>query len=216
VILRVGLTGGIASGKSTVAGLFAALGCIIVDADKVVAHLYQRGNAGHEAVVAAYGPGILRDDGEIDRVQLSGIAFSSPEEARRLNALIHPLVLEYEAQLAREYEEKVEDAIVIVEATLLLEAGGRQRYEKIIVVDVPPELQLERASGRGMDPDEAARRMAHQMPREQRLAAADYVIVNSGSLDETTRAVREVHDHLMADLAAKKSPGPKPGAAESD
>ena len=100
----------------------------------------------------------------------------------------------------------------MVEATLLLEAGGRQRYEKIVVVDVPPELQLTRAAGRGMDTDEAARRMAHQMPREQRLAAADYVIVNGGELEETKRAVREVYAHLLDDLAAKKSPGPKPGA----
>lgn len=215
MILRAGLTGGIASGKSTVASLFAALGCITVDADKVVAHLYERGNAGHTAVVAAYGPGVLREDGEIDRVQLSGIAFSSAEEARKLNALIHPLVIEYEARLAREYEETVGDGIVMVEATLLLEAGGRQRYDKIIVVDVPQELQLRRAAGRGMAEDEAARRMAHQVPREQRLAAADYVIVNSGDLEETKRAVREVYEHLLADLEAKKSPGPKPGAAES-
>lgn len=215
MILRAGLTGGIASGKSTVARLFAELGCHTIDADKVVAYLYQQGNAGHAAIVATYGPGVLRQDGEIDRVALSRIAFANPEEARKLNALIHPLVIAYEAELAREYEEKVGDGIVMVEATLLLEAGGRQRYDRIIVVDVPPDLQLQRAVGRGMVEDEAARRMVHQMPREQRLAAADYVIVNSGELAETTRAVREVYERLLADLEAKKSPGPKPGAGDS-
>lgn len=212
MILRAGLTGGIASGKSTVARLFAELGVITIDADKVVAQLYERGNAGHEAVVRTYGPEILREDGEIDRVKLSRIAFSDAKEAAKLNALIHPLVIARQAEIFEELAREHGDAIAMVEATLLLESGGKQRFDRIVVVDVPPELQRERGVGRGMAEEEVARRMAHQMPREQRLAAADYVIVNSGDLASTTRQVRDVHARLLADLEAKKSPGRAPGA----
>lgn len=207
MILHVGLTGGIATGKSTVARLFAERGVITIDADKVVADLYRRGNAGHEALVRTYGEEILREDGEIDRVKLSKIAFSHENEAKKLNALIHPLVIAREAELAAELAGTREDAIVMIEATLLLESGGRQRYDRIVVVDVPPELQRQRGVGRGMAEDEVQRRMAHQMPREQRLAAADYVIVNTGELAETKRQVGEVHAKLLADLAAKRGIG---------
>src|SRR5437016_5394048 len=93
MILRVGLTGGIASGKSTIARRFAALGCMTIDADAVVARLYRPGEAGHEALVRTYGPSILRGNGEIDREKLAGIAFANPHEAKKLNALIHPLVI---------------------------------------------------------------------------------------------------------------------------
>lgn len=210
MILRVGLTGGIASGKSTVASMFAELGAITIDADKVVAHLYQPGNAGHRALVATYGQSILTADGQIDRVKLSATAFSSADEAKKLNSLIHPIVMAEEARMAEELAASRGDAIVIVEATLLLEAGGKGRYDRIIVVDVPPELQLVRAVGRGMIEDEAARRMAHQMPRDERLAAADYVIVNSGDREETRRAVGEIYEALREELVQRALPRAAP------
>jgi dephospho-CoA kinase len=213
VILRVGLTGGIASGKSTIVRMLAGLGCITVDADAIVARLYRPGEAGHEAIVRTYGDGVLLPDGEIDRKKLSDIAFSKPEEAQKLNALIHPLVIAEQARLFREAEERGEDAIYVVEATLLLESGGRQRFDRIVVVDVDPEVQVARAIGRGMTAEEAKRRIAHQMPREERLRHADYVIDNSGderaALAETTR----VYEALRGDLEQKhKSPGLAPGA----
>ncbi|HEY0143713.1 MAG TPA: dephospho-CoA kinase [Thermoanaerobaculia bacterium] len=208
--LRVGLTGGIASGKSTVASMFAELGAITIDADKVVAHLYQPGNAGHRALVATYGDAIVREDGQIDRARLSAIAFSSADEAKKLNALIHPIVLAEEERMTAELTASREHAIVIVEATLLLEAGGKARYDRIIVVDVPPELQLARAVGRGMIEDEAARRMAHQMARDERLAAADFVIVNSGDREETRRAVGEVYAKLREELVQRALPRAAP------
>lgn len=213
MILRVGLTGGIASGKSTIVRMLAALGCITVDADAIVARLYRPGEAGHEAIVRTYGAGVLLQDGEIDRKKLADIAFSKPEEAQKLNALIHPIVVAEQARLFREAEERGEDAIYVVEATLLLESGGRQRFDRIVVVDVDPEVQIARAVGRGMTAEEATRRLAHQMPREERLRHADYVIYNSGdernALAETTR----VYDELRGDLEAKKkSPGLAPGA----
>ena len=212
MILKVGLTGGIASGKSTIVRMLAGLGCITVDADAIVARLYRPGEAGHEAIVRTYGNEILQSDGEIDRRKLADIAFSKPEEAKRLNALIHPLVIAEQARLFREAEERGEDAIYIVEATLLLESGGRQRFDRIVVVDVDPEVQIARAVGRGLSAEEAKRRIAHQMPREERLRHADYVIDNSGDEGAALAEATRVYERLSADLEAKKkNPGLTPG-----
>ena len=200
MILRVGLTGGIASGKSTIARMFAELGCVVVDADAIVARLYLRGNAGHDALVNAYGEAILRDDGEIDRQKLADVAFASPEGSRKLNALIHPLV---HAEQARIFAE-AKSGIVMVEATLLLESGGRDRYDRIVVVDVEPDVQIARGVARGMSREEVTRRMAHQMPREERLRYADYVVDNSGDLRHAERETRRVYEALLADLAKKQ------------
>jgi len=205
VILKAGLTGGIASGKSTIARMFGDLGCIVLDADALVAELYRPGNAGHRALIRTYGTDILRPDGEVDRQKLANVAFTDSASAQKLNALIHPLVVEEEARIAAEEERRRggEDAIYIVEATLLLEAGGKQRYDKIIVVDVDPATQIARGTARGMAREEVERRIRHQMPRAERLAAADYVIDNSGDLDQARREVRRVYDALRADLAAR-------------
>jgi dephospho-CoA kinase len=204
VILKVGLTGGIASGKSTIVRMLAALGCLTVDADAIVARLYRPGELGHEAIVGTYGQEILLPDGEIDRRKLADIAFSKPAEARKLNALIHPLVIAEQARLFREAEERGEDAIYIVEATLLLESGGRQRFDRIVVVDVDPDVQIARAIGRGMTAEEAKRRIAHQMPREERLRQADYVIDNSGDEGQALAEATRVYASLQADLEAEK------------
>lgn len=208
MILRVGLTGGIASGKSTVLRIFASLGCVTLDADAVVARLYRPGQAGHEAIVRTYGRAVLREDGEIDRSRLAGIAFANETEAKRLNALIHPIVIAEEERMMREHEH--EHAIYIVEATLLLEAGGKQRYDRIVVVDVDPSLQLARAIKRGMTREEAQRRIAHQMSRDERLRAADYVIDNSGEERDAEKETRHVYELLRRDLEEKNSGGQAP------
>jgi len=207
VILRAGLTGGIASGKSTIMHMLAHLGCTTVDADAIVARLYRPGQAGHQAIVRAYGPGFLLEDGEIDRKKLAALAFSSPEEAKKLNALIHPIVVAEEARLMGETEEREGDGIYVVEATLLLESGGRQRYDRIIVVDVPPDVQIERGVARGMTREEVTSRIAHQMPRDERLRHADYVIDNSGDEQAALVEVERVFASLQADLAIKSRRG---------
>ena len=203
MILKVGLTGGLASGKSSAAEILAGLGCKIVDADRIVAELYEPEQAGYEALLGEYGPGVVAADGSIDRAWLASRAFRSQEEASRLNALIHPLVLGREARLIAEEKERLgdRDGILVVEATLLLESSGRGRYDRIVVVDLPADLQLERAVDRGMDREDAIARIARQMPRDQRLAAADYVIDNSGDESALEAATREVHERLIADLA---------------
>ena len=204
MILRTGLTGGIASGKSTIAQLFGELGCVIIDADRIVAHLYQPGEAGHEALVRTYGSGILLDDGTVDRRKLAGIAFSSEEAASALNLLIHPLVAAEEAELMAAEEQRPGDRIVMVEATLLIEAGGEERYDRIIIADVDPETQLARAVARGMTREEAARRIAHQMPREERLHHADYIIDNSGDLQAASAETARVYEALQRDLSERR------------
>lgn len=206
MILSVGLTGGIASGKSTIMRMLAGFGCMTVDADAIVSRLYEPGREGFEAILGTYGKDILQADGEIDRKKLSGIAFSKPEEASRLNALIHPIVIAEETRMMRDAEERAaeEDLIYVVEATLLLEAGGRQRYDKIVIVDVAPDVQIERAIARGMTREEVTRRIAHQMSREERLRHADYVIHNSGDEREALAETQRVYERLRADLEAKK------------
>lgn len=206
MILRVGLTGGIASGKSTIMRMLAGFGCITVDADAIVSRLYEAGEAGHEAIVRTYGKDILLPDGEIDRKKLAATAFSSAGEAKRLNELIHPIVIAEEERMMRDAEERAaqEDLIYVVEATLLLEAGGRQRYDKIVVVDVKPDVQIERAIARGMTREEVTRRIAHQMPREERLRHADHVIDNSGDERAALAETQRVYERLRADLDARK------------
>lgn len=204
MILRVGLTGGIASGKSTVRSLFGELGCYTIDADKVVAELYDPGHAGHAALVATYGRGILRDDETIDRMKLANVAFASADEAKKLNALIHPLVVARTNELLDEYERTHGDGIAVVEATLMIESGGRERFEKIVIVDVAPEVQIERGIARGLPREEVTRRIANQMQREERLRHADYVIDNSGDVARLESETRSVYTRLLQDLDAKR------------
>jgi dephospho-CoA kinase len=201
MILRTGLTGGLASGKSTIAHIFATLGCITVDADQIVARLYQPGEAGHEALVRTYGSGILLPDGTIDRRKLADVAFATDDSAKALNALIHPLVV---AEEVRMMDEETRNGVVVVEATLLIEAGGKDRYDRIVIVDVDPETQLARAIARGMTRDDAERRIARQMAREERLRYADYVIDNSGDLPQAEAETKRVFASLQRDLEARR------------
>lgn len=206
MILRVGLTGGIASGKSSVGRTLAGLGCVVIDADAVVARLYRPGEAGHEALLQEYGDAILRPDGEIDRQKLADIAFASTMATNRLNSLIHPLVIAQEEDIisaeAARFPDR--DRIVVVEATLLLEAGRKKGYDKIIVVDSEPEVQINRAVARGSSRDDARRRLTRQMERQERLGHADYVIHNDGDIRALENETVRVYEKLRADLAAKK------------
>jgi len=206
LILRVGLTGGIASGKSSVGRTLAGLGCVVIDADEVVARLYRPGQAGYEALLQAYGREILRPDGEIDRKKLADIAFANTAATRRLNSLIHPLVIAQEegiigAEAAR-FPDR--DRIVVVEATLLLEAGRKKGYDKIVVVDSEPDVQIDRAVRRGISSEDARRRLAQQMERQERLRHADYVIKNDGDTRSLERETFRVYEKLRGDLGEKK------------
>jgi dephospho-CoA kinase len=206
MILRVGLTGGIASGKSTITRIMGGLGCVTIDADEVVARLYRPGGLGFQALVEAYGREVVQPDGQIDRKRVADIAFASAEAARKLNALIHPLVVAEENRImaaeAARFPDR--DRIFVVEATLLLEAGGRKRYDRVIVVDIDPKTQVQRAMERGMTEEEVTRRIRYQMPREERLRDADYVIDNSGDRRSAEMQAHQVYEKLRADLETKK------------
>ncbi|HUF11067.1 MAG TPA: dephospho-CoA kinase, partial [Rhodothermales bacterium] len=198
------LTGGIASGKSTVGRILAGLGCVLIDADRIVSELYRPGAPGFEVIVEHYGRGILNDAGEIDRQKLARVAFGSERETRILNQLIHPLVIAYENRLIDNERSRFPNQrrIVVVEATLLLEAGGKDRYDRIIVVDTDSRLQKKRGVERGMTRSEIEKRMARQMSREAKLEQADHVIPNNGDLDDLYGETLDVFHQLEADLQA--------------
>ena len=204
MILRVGLTGGIGSGKSTVARMLVTMGCSVIDSDRLVAELYEPGEAGWRAVREQFGEQVLMADGAIDRSRLSAAALSTPEGAARLNALIHPLVIERQARWIEELSADGEDHIAIIEATLLLESGGRQRCDRVIVVTAPQEIRIERAVRRGLPEEEVRRRISRQMSDDDRVLEADYVIENDRSLPELEAGVRALYESLRADLHDKK------------
>jgi dephospho-CoA kinase len=193
-LLRVGLTGGIGSGKSEVSRRLAAHGAVLVDADVAAREVVEPGTPGLGEIVAVFGPGVLRPDGRLDRDRLGQIVFSSPDLRAKLNAIVHPLVHERMRQVEQEgIRASGPSAIVVHDVPLLAENGLAGGFDLVVVVDAPEHLQVERlAASRGMSPGHARERMAAQASREQRLAVADIVIDNSGSLRDLDRRVDEV------------------------
>jgi dephospho-CoA kinase len=199
-MLRVGLTGGIGSGKSTVSARLAELGAVVLDADKAARAVVEPGTPGLAAITAAFGAGVLGADGSLDRARLAGIVFNDEAALGRLNAITHPLIREWIAA-AEEAAIRAEgdDVVLVHDVALLAEWGRAKEFDLVIVVDVPAETQLERLTGpRGMAEEQARARMAAQATREERLAVADIVIDNSGSREDLDRRVDEVWGELQA------------------
>ena len=194
--VRVGLTGGVASGKSTVAALLAEHGAVVVDADLLAREVVAPGTRGLADIVAAFGGEVLTPDGGLDRPAMGALVFADEQKRRTLEAIIHPLV----RARGRELEEAAgPDALVVHDIPLLVETGQPGRFDAVVVVDVPVEVQVQRMTTlRGMSPEEAARRVAAQATREQRLAAATHVIDNTGTLDDLRRRVAEVVEELRS------------------
>jgi len=204
-VLRVGLTGGIGSGKSEVSRRLAARGAVIIDADVAARRVVDPGTPGLARIAEALGPGVLRPDGVLDRERLGAIVFGDPAQLAKLNAITHPLIAQWMQAAERAAVEAAEgDLIVVYDAALLAESGRWADYDLVIVVDVPPEVQVDRlVSQRGMAPDQARARLAAQASREQRLALADLVIDNSGSLEDLDRRVEEVWADLKRRAAGR-------------
>lgn len=205
-MLRVGLTGGIACGKTTVLAMFALHGAHTLRADGVAHDLMTPGEPVYERIVAAFGRGILDDDGTIARAKLAAAAF--PDRISELNAIVHPAVLDFEDEWMRRMEERDPDGIAICEAALLIEAGGRARFDRLIVVTCTLEQKIVRFAARtGLSwesaESEVHRRTAAQMPEEEKAALADYVIDNSGNHKQAEQRVAEIWAELKA-AAAKK------------
>lgn len=178
----VGLTGGIGSGKSTVAAMLAERGAVVVDADRLARDAVAIGKVGHRAVVDRFGAEVVAVDGSLDRRALAGVVFDDPSALADLNAIVHPPVRA--AIAARLAELSGSDAVVVLEIPLLVESGRSYGESAVVVVDCPEDVALRRlVDGRGMDEADARRRMAAQIPRAERLAAADLVIDNSGPLE---------------------------------
>jgi len=199
-MLRVGLTGGIGSGKSEVSQRLAALGAVVVDADRAAREVVEPGTPGLQQIAETFGPGVLQADGSLDRSKLAELVFADEEARGRLNAIVHPLVHERMRAADAEAVRAGGDGTVVVHDVPLLAEGGRGgEFDLVIVVDVPAEVQVERlARARGMTGEQARARMAAQASREQRLAVADIVIDNSGTLEELDRRVAEVWTELRA------------------
>jgi dephospho-CoA kinase len=192
--MRVGLTGGVASGKSSVAAVLADLGAVLIDADKLAREVVAPGTDGLRRVVEEFGPDVLTADGSLDRPALGAVVFGDEPARRRLEAIIHPLV----RARARELEAAAPDgAVVVHDIPLLVETGQADRFDAVLVVDVPVPTQIARmVEQRGMTPEDAAARVAAQATREQRLAAATYVVDNTGTLEDLRERVTEVFEKL--------------------
>jgi dephospho-CoA kinase len=207
-LLKLGLTGGIATGKSAVGEMFVKLGAHLIQADAMAHQLMQPGQPVYAEVVDRFGPDILNGDATINRARLAEKAFGATPRVEELNEIVHPAVIQHENKWMEEIRARDPNAVAIVEAALILESDSASRFDHLIVVTCTPEQRVLRYARRlGISEDsaraEVARRMAAQIPEEEKIKAADFVIDNSGSLDASEQQVRRV----FAALKAPRSPG---------
>ncbi|WP_201004001.1 dephospho-CoA kinase [Paenibacillus glycanilyticus] len=188
--MKIGLTGGIATGKSTVAAMLVERGAMLVDADQVAREVVMPGEPALEAVASAFGQAVIHTDGTLDRKALGGIVFNNRDLLAQLENILHPAIRNRMQQRIRQYEEQNPRQLVVADIPLLYETGQEKLYDGVMVVYVPQALQLKRLMERnGIAEEEAQRRIGLQMDIEQKRGRADWVIDNSGSLDETRRQV---------------------------
>lgn len=205
-MLRVGLTGGIASGKSEVARRLAERGAVLVDADVLAREAVAPGSEGLAEVVAAFGPGIVADDGGLDRAALGAIVFADPVRREVLNAIVHPRVRARAAEIAERAGSQDPRAVVVQDIPLLVETGQAGNFDVVVVVDAPDDVRVARLAARnGMPEAEARARMAAQATREERLAAADHVLENTGTVEELRAAVDRLWDGVLVAAAARSA-----------
>lgn len=182
-VRKIALTGGIASGKSTVTVKLRARGYVVIDADDIVRQLYGKGKLIYNAIVSAFGNEILDPTGEIDRKKLGALVFSDSEALKRLNSVTHPIV---EAEISKDLEKKLlqGENVIFVDTPLLVETGNCERYDAVVLVYVNPQTQLQRLQSRNqLSHDEAVQRIESQMPLDEKKAYADFIIDNNGTLE---------------------------------
>lgn len=208
-MLKAGLTGGIATGKSLVGGMFAELGVHTIDADEIAHQLMRPGEKVYEEVVRRFGPEVLNSDKTVNRARLAEFAFDQKRpRIYELNSIVHPGVIERYEKWMDEIGRREPDAIVMLEAALLLEAGLRRRFDRVVVVSCKPQQRVERWEKRlHVDSEtarrEVTRRMMAQAPDEAKIQAADYVVDNSGSIEETRKQVEKIYETLQSQAQAK-------------
>ncbi len=193
---RVGLTGGVASGKSTVASILAELGAVIIDADALAREVVAQGTPGLQSVVEEFGEELLGPDGELDRPAMGRLVFGDEQARKRLEAIVHPLVFERIVELE---EQAPEDAVVVHDIPLLAESGRADTFDAVLVVDATPELQLERMTrDRGWTEEDARSRIRAQASREERRAIATHLIENTGTREDLRTRVAEVYADVVS------------------
>jgi dephospho-CoA kinase len=202
-MISAGLTGGIGSGKSTVAAQFAALGAVTINSDEIGRNMMKPGTVVYDRIVSGFGPEIVDASGQLDRARLADIVFNDLDKLKHLNAIVHaPVLREIDRQVQLE-RARNGNAVVLVESAVLFEAGQHRRFDKIIVVWCRPEQQVERFVSRShLSEEDVRRRMAAQMPGEEKKRMADFVIDTSQSMEDTTRQVKDVFSQLQT-LAAQ-------------
>jgi len=210
-VLVAGLTGGIAAGKSTVAGMFRELGAAVVDADGIVHDLLGPGGAAVPAIVATWGRGVLLPEGGIDRARLAEIVFGDDGERRRLEEIVHPMVVEESRRRIAELAKATGTDVILYDAALLVETGRHDQFDRLVVVVAAPEVQLRRLMERDrIGADAAGARIRAQLPQDRKAAVADYVIDNSGPWHETRKRVAEVYRDLREDARLLREGKPLP------
>ena len=195
-MLKLGLTGGIASGKSTVAGMLLGMGFAVLDADSIAHKIVEPGQAAYDEVVKAFGSDIVGDDGRIDRARLGALVFADPEKLKRLNAIVHPRVREIMVRQLQDWERGGNHDAVFVEAALLVEANFVKELDGLVVAWCSPEQQLERLLARGFGEQEARRRIAAQLAVAEKLRQATHTIDCSGTVEETGRQVEALVENI--------------------
>jgi dephospho-CoA kinase len=198
-MLRVGLTGGLASGKSYVGKVLAELGCHLIQSDELGHRVLSPGGAAYTAVLREFGPALAESDGTIDRRKLASEVFARPERLALLNSLVHPHVIQLEQELIAQAESADPDGIAVVEAAILIETGSYQRFQKLILAVCGDEEQIERAIRRDkMTREEAEARLRNQMPLSEKRKYADYIVDTSGAKTETAVRTRQIYNLLRS------------------
>jgi dephospho-CoA kinase len=196
-MLKVGLTGSIAVGKSFVLGVLAELGCHVLDADVTAREVVAPGTPGMKAVVDAFGDDILNSDGTLDRAQLGAIVFADEAQRLQLNSILHPFIIAVQDEQMREWEQEDPQGIAVVDAALMIESGGYRRFDELVVVHCRPEVQLERLMSRdGLSRGDVEQRIGAQMAQEEKKTYADFLIDTSEGPDSTRRQTEKVFQEL--------------------
>ena len=196
-MLKVGLTGSIAVGKSHVLGVLTELGCHVIDADQIARDVVAPGTPGLKLVVEEFGEIVLNKDGALDRQKLGEIVFGDEEKRKKLNSILHPIIIAAQDEMIRELEVKDPNGIVIIDAALMIESGGYKRLDKLIVVYCEPEIQLQRLMKRdGLSREAALSRIASQMAQQEKIKYADFLIDTSGDFAGTRAQVKTLFDQL--------------------
>lgn len=204
-MLRVGLTGSIAVGKSFVTDVLAELGCHVLDADEIARQVVAPGSAALKQVIAEFGTDILQGDATLDRAKIGSIVFSDPEKRQLLNSILHPYIIAAQDQRLREWEAEDPDGIGVVDAALMVESGGYKRFDKLIVVHCRPDVQLKRLMMRsGLSEADAEQRIRSQMSQEEKKKFADYLIDTSDGFKATREQTERVYTALRKEQQNKE------------